>query len=167
MTDSTIDCCCLFISTGHAFPSTFEETVRRIHRLLLHVLAHIYQSHASTIKTLSLLACLNSVTHHFLLHSKQFNLIETLELDVLDDLYDQLQSCASSPAILMESDTDNLVVGDDVPAIDNLSETISTATIHTTTTDWRESSMNERICKDINEEKTVHESFSSTISVMS
>lgn len=77
---------------GNHFPRSFEKFVRKIHRLLLHVLAHIYQCHCREMAALGLLSHLNTVTFHFLLFNRRFNLLENKETNVLGDLFERLHS---------------------------------------------------------------------------
>jgi len=81
---------------GNLFPSSFETTVKKIHRLLLHVIAHIYQCHWQHLVSVRLLAHVNTLTYHFLLFNKQFSLVDDKEMEVLDDLLDRLQFHSSS-----------------------------------------------------------------------
>ena len=82
---------CLCLRAGNAFPSSFEVTVKKIHRLLLHVLAHVYQCHSRHLVALRLHGHVNTLTYHFMLFSKQFALVDDKELEVLDDLYNRLR----------------------------------------------------------------------------
>lgn len=81
---------------GNPFPSSFETTVKKIHRLLLHVLAHIYQCHWRHLVLLQLHGHVNTLAYHFLTFNKQFSLVEDKESEVLDDLLDMLQHHATS-----------------------------------------------------------------------
>lgn len=77
---------------GNNFPRSFEKFVRKIHRLLLHVLAHIYQCHCREMAALGLLSHLNTVAFHFLLFNRRFHLLENKETNVLGDLFELLRS---------------------------------------------------------------------------
>jgi len=79
------------VCTGNPFPSSFEATVKKIHRLLLHVLAHVYQCHWRHLVALRLHGHVNTLSYHFMLFSKQFSLVDDKELDVLHDLYNRLR----------------------------------------------------------------------------
>lgn len=68
------------------FPSSFETIVKNILRLLFHVLAHIYHSHFKEIVLLNLHTHLNCIFSHFALFCVHFDLLETSELFVLEDL---------------------------------------------------------------------------------
>jgi Mob1/phocein family len=87
---------------GNQFPSSFEAIVKKIHRLLLHVLGHVYQCHwqhlvgAPAVAGSRLHGYVNTLAYHFLLFNKHFSLIEDKEIEVLDDLFDRLQFYASS-----------------------------------------------------------------------
>lgn len=81
----------LCLCVGNMFPSSFTVTVKKIHRLLLHVLAHVYQCHWRHLASLRLHGHINTLSYHFMLFSKQFSLVDDKELDVLHDLYDRLR----------------------------------------------------------------------------
>jgi len=68
------------------FPTSFEVYARKIYRLLFHVLAHIYHMHFNEIVILDLHKHLNCIFAHLILFNQQFNLIESKELDALNDL---------------------------------------------------------------------------------
>lgn len=80
---------------GNIFPNSFETTVKKIHRLLLHVLVHIYHCHWQEIVLFKLHSHLNVLFYHFNLFNKQFNLIEDKEMEVLDDLFQRLHHNAT------------------------------------------------------------------------
>ncbi|CAG2104051.1 unnamed protein product, partial [Medioppia subpectinata] len=68
------------------FPTTFEAIVRKILKLLYHVLSHIYHSHFKEIVLLSLHSHLNCIFAHLVLFNDKFKLIEDKEIEVLHDL---------------------------------------------------------------------------------
>ncbi|CAG2176798.1 unnamed protein product, partial [Oppiella nova] len=68
------------------FPTTFETIVRKILKLLYHVLSHIYHSHFKEIVLLSLHSHLNCIFAHLVLFNDRFKLIEDKEIEVLHDL---------------------------------------------------------------------------------
>ena len=70
-------------NTGNEFPATFEsQYIRKMVRLLFHVLAHVYHSHFKEIVLLQLHAHLNALFAHFVGFSVRFNLLEEKELEV-------------------------------------------------------------------------------------
>lgn len=71
---------------ANEFPSSFESIVRKILRLLYHVVAHIYHCHFREIALLGLHAHLNCVFAHLTLLNQRFNLIDTKETEILGDL---------------------------------------------------------------------------------
>lgn len=79
---------------GRAFPSSFEAQVRRICRLLFHVLAHIYSCHFKETLALELHGHLNTLYVHFLLFAREFSLLDPKETAVMDDLTEALCSGA-------------------------------------------------------------------------
>lgn len=68
------------------FPPTFESMVKKIIKLLYHVLAHIYHSHFKEIVLLNLHSHLNCIFAHLVLFNDKFKLIEEKETEVLHDL---------------------------------------------------------------------------------
>ncbi|XP_013785440.1 MOB kinase activator 2-like isoform X2 [Limulus polyphemus] len=68
------------------FPASFESIVKKIHRLLFHVVAHVYHAHFKEVVLLNFHAHLNSLFSHFMLFNQQFNLVEEKETEVLHDL---------------------------------------------------------------------------------
>lgn len=68
------------------FPSSFESIVRKILRLLFHVLAHLYHCHFREVVLLNLHAHLNCVFAHLTLLNARFCLIDSKETEILHDL---------------------------------------------------------------------------------
>ncbi|XP_034247073.1 MOB kinase activator-like 2 isoform X2 [Thrips palmi] len=68
------------------FPSSFESIVRKILRLLFHVLAHLYHCHFREVVLLNLHAHLNCVFAHLTLFNARFCLIDSKETEILHDL---------------------------------------------------------------------------------
>lgn len=96
---------------GNRFPSSFEKIVRKIHRLLLHVLAHVYHCHCREVSAMGLRSHLNTTTFHFLLFNRRFGLVENKESNVLGDLFERLQS-SPRRADLPENSQNFTVLGD-------------------------------------------------------
>lgn len=71
---------------ANEFPSSFESIVRKILRLLFHVLAHLYHCHFREVVLLNLHAHLNCVFAHLTLFNHRFQLIELKETEILQDL---------------------------------------------------------------------------------
>ncbi|XP_065070901.1 MOB kinase activator 2-like isoform X2 [Rhopilema esculentum] len=68
------------------FPIHFQTTIKRIFRLMFHVLGHIYTSHFNNILELGELLVLNTVFVHFMYFQMEHNLIDAKELQSLEDL---------------------------------------------------------------------------------
>ncbi|KAI1285583.1 MOB kinase activator-like 2 [Halotydeus destructor] len=68
------------------FPSSFESNVKRIIRLLFHVLAHIYHTHFKEIVLLNLHSHLNCIFAHLVLFNDRFKLVDEKEVEILEDL---------------------------------------------------------------------------------
>ena len=71
-----------FCFAGNDFPTGFDTQIRKIFRLLFHVLAHIYHCHFKEIVLLQLHAHLNAVFVHFVEFSLKFQIVEEKELEV-------------------------------------------------------------------------------------
>ena len=71
---------------GQEFPSSFESMVRKILRLLYHVIAHLYHSHFKELVLLHVHTHLNTVFVHLTVFNDTFHLIDEKETDVLEDL---------------------------------------------------------------------------------
>lgn len=80
----------LCIFSGQPFPNCFEATTKKIHKLLFHVLAHMYHSHYSDCVTLGIHGHLNSLFTHFMVFNIKFDLMEDKETEVLQDLLEAL-----------------------------------------------------------------------------
>lgn len=76
----------IFYFAGHPFPNSFESSVKKFHRYLFHILAHIYHAHYSDVVTLSIHGHLNSVFTHFMIFNIKFDLMDEKETDILQDL---------------------------------------------------------------------------------
>lgn len=71
---------------GHPFPANFDQLVKRIHKHLFQVMAHMYHSHYKELLHLQLNTNCNTIYFHMYLFAKTFNLIDDKELDILDKL---------------------------------------------------------------------------------
>ncbi|XP_074661044.1 MOB kinase activator 2-like isoform X2 [Tubulanus polymorphus] len=70
---------------GNEFPSTLEAVVKKIHKYLFQVIAHIYYAHFKEIVILSLNGHLNILMKHFMLFNRIFNILDK-DCDIMDDL---------------------------------------------------------------------------------
>lgn len=77
--------------SAHGFPASFETIVRKILRLLFHVLAHLYHSHFREMMLLNLHSHLNSVFTHLIILNDCYHLIDDRELEILFDLVSALR----------------------------------------------------------------------------
>lgn len=71
---------------ANQFPTGFESHVRKMIRLLFHVVAHMYAAHFREIAILGLHPHLNSTYALLVALQRRFNLIEPKEMEVLADL---------------------------------------------------------------------------------
>jgi hypothetical protein len=93
-----------------------------MHRLLFHVIAHIYHSHYKEIVQFKLHSHLNTLFLHFMAFSRHFKLLEEpKESECLDGLYGKLV-CASiarrhpdKPAVESNGDSSPVKTGDCLP----------------------------------------------------
>ncbi|KAK8401330.1 hypothetical protein O3P69_002827 [Scylla paramamosain] len=109
------------------FPVSFESIVKKIQRLLFHVLAHLYHSHFREVVLLNLHAHLNCIFAHFILFNDRFRLIEEKETEILHDLVVALRLHPESegpspiPALPTDSEcpesTATTREGESVPAV--------------------------------------------------
>jgi len=79
--------------TGNKFPASFGSTVRKMLRLELHVLSHVYRSHWHQLVELELHPHFNTLVLHVMLFARQFDLLvdATRDADVLRELFDRLR----------------------------------------------------------------------------
>ncbi|XP_032814240.2 MOB kinase activator 2-like isoform X1 [Petromyzon marinus] len=86
---------------GRDFPPLFEALVRRVFRLLFHVLAHLYCGHFRHAVQMDTHAHLNTLACHFLAFARAFTLLPPLdEMAPVGDLLDALASPPSHPPLL-------------------------------------------------------------------
>jgi len=71
---------------GNEFPNNFDQVLRKVQKLLFHVVAHIYHSHFREIVLLGLHAHLNSLFAHIIEYNLCYHTIEDKEIEVLQDL---------------------------------------------------------------------------------
>jgi len=71
---------------GKEFPVQFDQVLRKVQKLLFHVIAHIYHSHFREIVLLGLHAHLNSIFAHLMEFNQCHQLIDEKETEVLLDL---------------------------------------------------------------------------------
>lgn len=79
-------CYVSYIIPANEFPSSFESIVRKIVRLLFHVIAHLYAAHFREVVLLGLHAHLNLTFAHLTALHNRFSLIDAKETEVLRDL---------------------------------------------------------------------------------
>lgn len=76
----------IYIISANEFPVGFEVVVRKILRLLFHVIAHLYHSHFRELVLLNLHSHLNCVFAHLSVFNHRYQLIELRETEILQDL---------------------------------------------------------------------------------
>lgn len=75
---------------GKEFPNSFESLIKKICRYLFHVLAHIYWAHFKETVALELQGHLNTLYTHFIVFVREFNLVDSKETCIMDDLSEVL-----------------------------------------------------------------------------
>ncbi|XP_005112185.2 MOB kinase activator-like 2 [Aplysia californica] len=83
---------------GHTFPADLDVTVKRIHRYLFHVLAHLYHAHYPLLRQLGLHAHLNTLFTHFMVFTSKFDLVQDKESDLLLHLFSLLLKNLADPS---------------------------------------------------------------------
>lgn len=71
------------------YPSNFIKIVQKIFRRMFRVYAHIYFHHKDEMKEISGMGHLNTSFRHFYLFSKEFNLMDPKECQVLQPIIDK------------------------------------------------------------------------------
>ena len=88
--NNQIDNEAIFPSTTSAFPPDFEQIVRNIMKRLFRIYAHFYYHHYENFRSLGMAKWLNTSFHHFILFTKEFNLIDADQLEPLSELIDKI-----------------------------------------------------------------------------
>lgn len=78
------------------FPSQFEGVIRKVFRLLYHILAHIFCAHYRDLHMLGLVGHANSLTLHFMTFSDTHRLLDDRDCDALNDLYARLKAALAA-----------------------------------------------------------------------
>ncbi|CAL1267799.1 unnamed protein product [Larinioides sclopetarius] len=115
------------------FPSSFESIVKKIQRLLFHVLAHIYHIHFKEIVLLNMHAHLNALFVHFTLFNERFNIVDEKETEILRDLAVALKLYGESADAT--SDSEDKCKLNSTTTTSTTTSTSTTTTTTTTTTD--------------------------------
>nr|CAG4646591.1 EOG090X0E0F [Macrothrix elegans] len=68
------------------FPVTYEQVLKKIQRLLFHVVAHLYHRHFRELLLLGLHGHLHALFAHLILFNSRFRLIDEKETEILNDL---------------------------------------------------------------------------------
>lgn len=99
----------MLVVAANEFPVGFEVVVRKILRLLFHVLAHLYHSHFRELVLLNLHTHLNCVFAHLSVFNHRYQLIELRETEILQDLVVALKILGDEdePATDVEESTDD------------------------------------------------------------
>ncbi|CAH0628544.1 unnamed protein product [Chrysodeixis includens] len=82
---------------ANEFPASFESVVRRVVRLLFHVVAHMYAAHFRQLALLRLHAHLHLTFAHLTALDRRFSLLDHKETEVLRDLEVALRLSEPAP----------------------------------------------------------------------
>merc|ERR1740128_1503208 len=96
---------------GKEFPAQFDQVLRKVQKLLFHVIAHIYHSHFREIVLLGLHAHLNSIFAHIIEYNLFYHTIEEKETEVLQDLIHALKLAPDKSSVqsnCSDDDKENL-----------------------------------------------------------
>lgn len=104
---------------ANEFPSSFESIVKKILRLLFHVIAHMYHTHFKEIVLLNLHAHLNCVFTHYVVFNERFKLVDERETEVLTDLASALKLRPDSTG---DDDKENIEGATPPPLMDTKSD---------------------------------------------
>ena len=72
------------------FPSNFPSIVKKVFRLLFHVLVHFYQSHYNDMDALQQSDILNTVFIHFMYFQTEHGILDQKDLSPFDDVIKSL-----------------------------------------------------------------------------
>lgn len=72
------------------FPQNFQSVIKKVFRLLFHVLVHIYQVHYNDMDALQQSNILNTVFIHFMYFQTEHGILEQKDLSPFDDLIKSL-----------------------------------------------------------------------------
>jgi len=110
---------------GKEFPNQFDQVLRKVQKLLFHVIAHIYHSHFREIVLLGLHAHLNSIFAHFMEFNTCHQLVDEKETEALQDLAVALKvgpSCSGGSGEQGEGQQEAATGHQEKEAQENLSE---------------------------------------------
>jgi len=71
---------------AHDFQENFWVEMKKMHRFMFNVLAHLYYAHSALIQQMDLNFHLNTIFQHFIILSRHYQLVESRDLSCLDDL---------------------------------------------------------------------------------
>jgi len=93
---------------GNEFPANFETVLKKVQKLLFHVVAHIYHSHFKEIVLLGLHAHLNSIFAHIIEYNFFYHTLEDKEIEVLQDLVHALKLAPDKSSINTSSCSEDI-----------------------------------------------------------
>merc|ERR1712025_515103 len=93
---------------GNEFPNQFDQVLRKVQKLLFHVVAHLYHSHFREIVLLGLHAHLNSIFAHLIEFNFFYHIIEEKEIEVLQDLVHALRLAPDKSSVNISSCSEDI-----------------------------------------------------------
>ncbi len=98
-----------YVFAGNVFPATFEPSIRKVCRLLWHVLGHIQRSHWEELCRNGLRAQVATVFSHFSVFCSEFSLLDSKELLLLTELAKQ---CRPALEEIVQEESQSLIPAD-------------------------------------------------------
>lgn len=77
---------------GHPFAANFESLIKKLHKNLYQILAHMYHAHYKELVYLKLNTYVNSIYFHLLIFSKSFNILEEKDIEIMHALNKSLMN---------------------------------------------------------------------------
>ena len=71
---------------GQPFPANFEALVKKIHKHLFQILAHMYHGHYKELLHLKLNTHVNSIYFHLLMFDRSFGILDEKDIEIMDSL---------------------------------------------------------------------------------
>ena len=113
----------MLFAVDHKFPDDIDATLRKVTRLLIHVVGHIYHAHFDAVVRLDLVPHINTVTYHLMSFAKAFQMVDDRDLQSLADLYTELDHSAVTARSRQQ--TASFVNGDLSPWMESQQFTLS------------------------------------------
>lgn len=106
---------------GKTFPTNFDSLIKKISRLLYHVLIHIYLSHWSQLTLLGIASHASAVGAHFVAFVGQFQLLDVKDFSAMSEMCQKLRrhvissqraNCSQQTQTVVEKPSDSVKTGE-------------------------------------------------------